>query len=108
MRQGAFPGRAVRRLYQANCRPAAGAQAVAWITVKAVGVRVGEGRAEALSKIDTGAFRTFCDACGTSLTYENDERPNEIDLTTASLDDPEHFFRRTEMFSQRRSFPGRR
>jgi hypothetical protein len=26
-----------------------------------------------------------------SLTYENDELPDEIDLTTGSLDDPESF-----------------
>ena len=42
-------------------------------------------------RTDTGAYRTFCDACGTSLTYENDERPNEIDITTGSLDHPEQF-----------------
>jgi hypothetical protein len=42
-------------------------------------------------KTDTGAYRTFCDSCGTSLTYENDGSPNEIDITTGSLDDAEHF-----------------
>ena len=42
-------------------------------------------------KTDTGASRTFCGACGTSLTYENDENPDEIDITTGSLDDPEQF-----------------
>jgi hypothetical protein len=35
--------------------------------------------------------RTFCGACGTPLTYAHDERPGEIDVTTASADDPDAF-----------------
>ena len=34
-------------------------------------------------------MRRFCGACGTSLTYANDGAPDEIDVTTASLDDAE-------------------
>ena len=49
---------------------------------------------------ETGAYRTFCDACGTSLTYENDERPNEIDITTGSLDDAEHFPPNRDVFPE--------
>jgi Glutathione-dependent formaldehyde-activating enzyme len=33
--------------------------------------------------------RTFCSRCGTPLTFESDEHPDEIDITNASLDDPE-------------------
>ena len=42
-------------------------------------------------KTETGAFRTFCDSCGTSLTYETDRRPDEIDITTGSLDHAENY-----------------
>jgi hypothetical protein len=42
-------------------------------------------------RTDTGAWRTFCDQCGTSLTYEKDARPGEIDITTGCLDKPEEF-----------------
>ena len=75
-------------LYQANChcancRRAAGAQAVAWITVKLSEFAFEKGEPTRY-RTDTGASRTFCDSCGTSLTYENDERPNEIDITTGS------------------------
>jgi hypothetical protein len=35
------------------------------------------------------ATRRFCSHCGTQLTFESDEHPTEIDVTTASLDDPE-------------------
>jgi hypothetical protein len=33
------------------------------------------------------ALRGFCAVCGTSLTYRNELRPAEIDVTLATLDD---------------------
>jgi hypothetical protein len=74
----------------ANCRKAAGAQAVAWITVRR-GSFAFEKRKPARYLTETGASRTFCANCGTSLTYENKKRPGEIDITTGSLDQPEDF-----------------
>ena len=73
-----------------NCRRAAGAQAVAWVVVKRSEFEWETGRPHRY-KTDTGAFRTFCDSCGTSLTYETDRRPDEIDITAGSLDHPENF-----------------
>ena len=74
----------------ANCRRAAGAQAVAWVTVNRVCLKFTKGRPKRY-RTDTGAWRTFCSACGSSLTYENDERPDQIDITTGCLDQPERF-----------------
>ena len=71
-----------------NCRRAIGAQSVAWITVTRASFRFEKG-APKKYRTDTGAWRTFCDCCGTSLTYETDTRPGEIDITTGSLDRPE-------------------
>jgi hypothetical protein len=84
-------------LYQANChcancRRAAGAQSVAWITVNPAEF-VWETGEPKRYKTDTGA-------CGTSLTYENDKRPKEIDITTGSLDDPEHFPPNRDVFPE--------
>ena len=103
LRQGALPGER-SDLHQANChcancRRAAGAQAVAWITVKLSEFAFEKGEPKRY-KTDTGAYRTFCDSCGTSLTYENDERPDEIDITTGSLDDPEHFPPNRDVFPE--------
>src|SRR4051812_49037881 len=67
-----------------NCRRAIGAQAVAWITVKRADFRYDNGEPSRY-QTETGAWRTFCQKCGTSLTYEHDDRPDEIDITTASL-----------------------
>ena len=73
-----------------NCRRAAGAQAVAWIIVKRSQFQFVKGTPRRY-QTETGAWRTFCDRCGTSLTYETDKRPDEIDITTGSLDHPEDF-----------------
>ncbi len=74
----------------ANCRRAIGAQSVAWISVDLANFEWVKGTPKRF-RTDTGAWRTFCDTCGTSLTYERDTRPGEIDITTGSLDRPEQF-----------------
>jgi hypothetical protein len=74
----------------ANCRRAAGAQSVAWVTfqVGSFAYRQGE---PARYRAENGAVWSFCGRCGTTLTYQHDHRPDEIDVTTGSLDDPEAF-----------------
>ncbi|MEZ5276124.1 MAG: GFA family protein [Opitutaceae bacterium] len=74
----------------ANCRRAIGAQTVAWIVVDRAGFRIISGQPTRY-RTDTGAWRSFCGRCGTSLTYESDNRPDRVDITTGSLDDPESF-----------------
>ena len=81
-----------------NCRRAAGAQAVAWITVNKTDFQFEKGEPKRY-KTDTGAFRTFCSACGTSLTYEIDDRPDDIDITTGSLDHPQEFAPTKDVFA---------
>ena len=93
-------------IYQANChcsncRRAAGAQSVAWITVSR-GCFQFTGGTPKRFRTDTGAWRTFCDVCGTSLTYERDTRPDEIDITTGSLDHPESFPPTKDVFAEER------
>lgn len=85
----------------ANCRRAIGAQSVAWITVTRSGFDY-EGGNPKRYRTDTGAWRTFCNDCGTSLTYERDTRPEEIDITTGSLDHPEDFPPTKDFFAEER------
>ena len=82
-----------------NCRRAVGAQAVAWITVKSSGFRLDQGTPSEY-RTETGAWRTFCSRCGSSLTYEHPDRPDEIDITTASLDHPEEFAPTRDVFPE--------
>jgi hypothetical protein len=63
---------------------------VAWVIVKSSDFEWQTSKPHRY-KTDTGAFRTFCDSCGTSLTYETERRPDEIDITVGSLDHPENF-----------------
>ena len=73
-----------------SCRRAGGSPAVPWVTFTAadLGFIAGAPRYFASS---APVRRGFCAACGTQLTYEHQERPGEIDVTTASLDAPEAF-----------------
>ena len=70
------------------CRRAAGAPVVAWFSVPREGYRVVAGTPARYAS-SPGVVRTFCPRCGTSLTFESEAHPAEIDVTTASLDDPE-------------------
>lgn len=73
-----------------NCRKAIGAQAVAWVLLKREVFKVLQGSLHRY-KTDTGAWRGFCPDCGTSVSYESPKRPDEIDITTGTLDDPNQF-----------------
>ncbi len=73
-----------------NCRRSVGAQSVAWVTVARHAFRWVSG-GPARRQSETGAWWEFCSECGTTLTYERDERPDDLDVTAGSLDIPEAF-----------------
>ncbi|WP_298952120.1 GFA family protein [uncultured Methylobacterium sp.] len=70
-----------------TCRRVAGAPAVAWFTVRRADLRLVAGTPRVF-RSSPGVARGFCGECGTPLTYARDDLPDEIDVTTASLDDP--------------------
>jgi hypothetical protein len=70
------------------CRRTSAAPAVAWFTVKRANFRLLAG-GPARFRSSANATRTFCPACGTPLTFQSERQPEEIDVTTCSLDDPE-------------------
>jgi hypothetical protein len=70
-----------------SCRLASGAACVAWGTFPARGFRVTRGEL-ARYRSSAHVLRGFCPRCGTSLTYLHDRRPDDLDVTLASLDDP--------------------
>jgi hypothetical protein len=63
---------------------------VAWITVKRSDFALIAGDA-ARYRSSTPVVRTFCGKCGTPLTYAHEAAPDDIDVTTVSLDDPAEF-----------------
>jgi hypothetical protein len=70
-----------------SCQKAAGAPFVTWATFSDRGLSVATGRI-AEYRSSPGVTRGFCAACGTALTYARVDRPGEIDITVASLDEP--------------------
>ena len=71
-----------------DCRRATGAPAVTWALFDRAAVTItGAPKAYASSK---NAQRHFCERCGTSLFYTNEEVfPGKLDIQSATLDDPE-------------------
>jgi len=73
-----------------SCRRASGAPAVGWFVVARAQFKLVSG-ALTVHQSSTPVQRGFCGKCGTQLTYQHESRLDTIDLTTASLDHPEHF-----------------
>ena len=70
------------------CRRTAGAPMVAWFSVPLAAFRITAGVPTHFASSDS-AVRSFCPRCGTTLTFVGRSYPDEIDITTASLDEPE-------------------
>jgi len=68
-----------------SCRFATGAPMVAWATYPKANFRLLRGEPVEYAS-SPGVTRLHCADCGTSLTYSNQDRQAEIDVTTASFD----------------------
>jgi hypothetical protein len=73
-----------------SCRRIAGAPVVAWVTFSAAQFQYIHGQPAQLQS-SPGVRREFCSFCGTHLTYRNDKYPDEVDVTTSTLDEPAAF-----------------
>lgn len=73
-----------------TCRRASGAPSLAWVVLRARDFALIAGRPTAFSS-SPGVVRTFCERCGTPLTYQRTSATDTIDVTTVSLDRPEDF-----------------
>jgi len=71
-----------------DCRKASGAPAIAWFSVRTTSLHW-TASAPQRFRSSEHALRSFCPACGTTLTWHDERWLDEIDLATASLDDPE-------------------
>ena len=69
------------------CRRTTGAPFVTWFTVNRPEFRILAGEPRQFGSTEQ-ATRSFCPRCGTQLTFEHRDFPNEIDVTACSLDDP--------------------
>lgn len=70
-----------------DCRRISGAPALAWFSVASTDLTWLGGEPARFAS-SPGIERSFCPACGTTLTFQDSRWPEEIDVATASLDDP--------------------
>jgi hypothetical protein len=73
--------------YCESCQRAAGAPVVAWATYAKDSFSITKGEMHWHTS-SPGVTRGICSTCGSSITYENEKRPGEVDLTVNTLDDP--------------------
>ena len=69
------------------CRRTTGAPFVAWFSVRRSQFRLTQGNPTRFRSTAKGV-RSFCTQCGTQITFEHADYPDEIDITTCSLDQP--------------------
>jgi len=69
------------------CRRTTGAPFVTWFSVAKPAFHWTAGEPKYFQSSAKGT-RAFCPHCGTQVTFENADVPQEIDVTTCSLDDP--------------------
>lgn len=84
-----------------DCRRSSGAPALAWFSVPMGGVHFSHGE-PATYRSSAQVLRGFCASCGTTLTYQHARYLDEIDITSASLDDPEAAAPQDHTFVQER------
>lgn len=84
-----------------SCRRATGVPGVPWATFEVARFKLTKG---ALTDYQSSleAARGFCAHCGTSLTYRHKSRALQIDVTSASLDDPERLAPKAHIWMQDR------
>ena len=71
-----------------SCRRASGSHVVAWATVARPTFQIITGAVRSFAS-SPPVVRQFCEQCGTPITYSNEQRPETIDITIATLDSPD-------------------
>jgi hypothetical protein len=84
-----------------SCRLASGAPSVAWAVFSPGDFRYLCGHAVRFNSSPT-VTRAFCGRCGTPLTYQSSQRPEAIDVTTATFDTPDAFPPAKEIWTEHR------
>jgi hypothetical protein len=73
-----------------TCRKVSGAPIVAWLSLPSISFVVEAGEPKVF-KSSPEVTRRFCGTCGTPLTYEHSDSPDEVDVATTTLDEANAF-----------------
>jgi len=82
-----------------TCRKTASAPVTAWVVFPAAGFSYVKGKPVHF-RSSAKVTREFCGSCGSPITCSHDARPEEIDVTTGSLDHPERFAPSVHIFTR--------
>ncbi|MFQ6022593.1 MAG: GFA family protein [Acidiferrobacterales bacterium] len=83
------------------CRKASAAPFVSWASFKSNEIKFTKDAPTRYTS-SAKAVRSFCSKCGTPLTFQLIECPDEIDLTICSMDEPGDIVPRDHVWTQRR------
>jgi len=81
---------ALSRCHCRSCRLAAGSAGVAWAVFRRADFALLKGSLVRYRSSPI-AVRGFCGTCGTSISYEPDDSPANIEVTSSTFDDPNRF-----------------
>lgn len=70
------------------CRRTTGGSIVSWFSVAKAEFKFTTGHPATFNSTEKGT-RSFCPRCGTQLSFESADFPDEVDITTTSLDEPD-------------------
>ena len=84
-----------------TCRLASGAPAVGWFVVALSQYTLLRGQLAEFRSSEP-VVRSFCAKCGTPLAYQHADDPSTIELTTATLGEPQRFPPRREIWHSQR------
>jgi hypothetical protein len=81
---------ALSRCHCRSCRLATGSAGVAWTILERTQFTLLLGELTRY-RSSADAVRGFCGRCGASISYEPDDAPQTIEITSATLDEPARF-----------------
>lgn len=73
-----------------SCRRATGGVSVAWAVFNRGNVEILSGALQEYQS-SPGKYWNHCPACGSLINYRRESRPDRLDITTATLDEPALF-----------------
>jgi hypothetical protein len=84
-----LPSRFCSHCHCDNCRRAHGAAFVTWAGIRREQFRIAAGEESLVRyRTETGATRSFCRHCGSTLLYEGPRWPGEIHVALSNIDAP--------------------
>ena len=81
----------VTHCHCSTCRRVCGAAFITWVSFKKANFAFTCGTPTRFKSSDN-VERSFCNRCGTALTFEEVSQPDRVDVTVGSLDQPNDVF----------------